>query len=180
MRISLKRVSQEFVFMNSFHLEILSGFIFTRLFWLSKNMYVSIDVNLRNYKNFRRLHYLQINFSRIFSRVRWGCRLLSTSEGILSGGIRVKILEVVDWSQVSNQSSQLESAAAIRISCSLSLEASSSFLKLLRATSRFLKQQPEPESVVTEIRWWKTKKRCILQNKSLNLLDILKYKPAIL
>ena len=118
MRISLKRVSQEFVFMNSFYLEILSGFIFTKLFWLSKYMYVSIDVNLRSYKNFRRLHYLQINFSRIFSGVRWGCRFLSTSERILPGGIRVEILEVVDWSQVSNQSSQLESAAATRISCS--------------------------------------------------------------
>ena len=36
--------------------------------------------------------------------------------GFLSGGIGVKILEVVDWSQVSNQSSQLESVAAARIS----------------------------------------------------------------
>ena len=34
----------------------------------------------------------------------------------ISGGIGVKILEVVDWSQVSNQLSQLESVAATRIS----------------------------------------------------------------
>ena len=36
----------------------------------------------------------------------------------IRGAIKVKILEVVDWSQVSNQPSQLESAAATRISCS--------------------------------------------------------------
>ena len=75
----------------------------------------------------------------------------------------------------------LESAVAARISrCNYNqsqLE-SWSFFKLLQASSRFLKQQAEPESVVTEIRRQKTnhKKWCILQSKSLNLLDILKYK----
>ena len=34
----------------------------------------------------------------------------------ISGGIEVKILEVLNWSQVSNQPSQLESATATRIS----------------------------------------------------------------
>ena len=73
----------------------------------------------------------------------------------LSVGIGIKILEVVDWSQVSNQPSQLESAAAIRINCARVLkllQASSSFLKPLQASSRFLKQQPQPASVVTGIR----------------------------
>ena len=73
----------------------------------------------------------------------------------LSVGIGIKILEVVDWSQISNQPSQLESAAAIRISRARVLkllQASSSFLKPLQASSRLLKQQPEPVSVVTEIR----------------------------
>ena len=50
----------------------------------------------------------------------------------------------------------LESASATRISCSQILEASSSFLKLLQASSRFFKQQPEPGSVVTEISRQKT------------------------
>ena len=36
--------------------------------------------------------------------------------GRLSGGIKFKILGEVDWSQVSNQPSQLESAAATKIS----------------------------------------------------------------
>ena len=45
----------------------------------------------------------------------------------LSGGIRVKILEVVDWSQLPNQPSQLESAAAT---------ASSGFFKVLEAAGR--------------------------------------------
>ena len=57
-------------------------------------------------------------------------------------GTGVKILEVVDWLQVLNQPSQLEPVAATRISCSQSLEAS----------SRFLKQQSEPISVVPKIR----------------------------
>ena len=57
-------------------------------------------------------------------------RISQHSGGIrLSGGIGIKILGVVDWSQVSNQWVS----------------------KLLQASSRFLKQQPEPESVVTGI-----------------------------
>ena len=88
-------------------------------------------------------------------------------------------LEVVIQAQVSKQLSRLQSAAATRISCSQSLEASSYFLKLFQAASRILKQQPERESVVTEIRQQKTKKKNMyLQNKSLNLLDILMYKSA--
>ena len=63
----------------------------------------------------------------------------------ISGGIGVKTLEVVDWSQVLNRG--LESAAATRIS------RSRAHLKLLQASSWFLKQHPEPESVVTEISW---------------------------
>ena len=58
----------------------------------------------------------------------------------ISGGIGVKILEVVDWSQVSNRG--LEKLLAIAAEP-----------KLLQASSRFLKQHPESESVVTEIRW---------------------------
>ena len=76
---------------------------------------------------------------------------------IISGGIGVKILEAVDWLlQILNQPSHLKSAAGTRISCSQSLEASSSFFKLSQASSRFLKQQSEPESVATEIRRQKT------------------------
>ena len=76
--------------------------------------------------------------------------------GPLSGGIKVKILEVVDWSQVQNHPSQLESVAATKISRSQGLQVSSSFFKLPQASSRFLKQQPEPGSVVTEISRQKT------------------------
>ena len=82
--------------------------------------------------------------------------MILTLISIYQGDIGVKILELVYWSQFSNQPSQLESATATRISHSQSLEASPCFLKLLQASSRFLKQQPEPESVVTEISREKT------------------------
>ena len=73
----------------------------------------------------------------------------------LSGGIGVNILKVANFSQVSNQPSQLESAAATRISRSQGPAASSRFFKLPQASLRCLKQQPESGSVVTEIKWWK-------------------------
>ena len=62
----------------------------------------------------------------------------------------------------SRMDAGLESAVAVQIShcnqnqSSQGLEASSSFLKLLQGSSRFLKQQPEPESMVNEICWQKT------------------------
>ena len=42
--------------------------------------------------------------------------MILTLINIYQGDIGVKILELVDWSQFSNQPSQLESTAATRIS----------------------------------------------------------------
>ena len=49
---------------------------------------------------------------------QWAFLAKVTDSLRLSGGIGVKILEVVDWSQISNQPSQFEGATATRISCS--------------------------------------------------------------
>ena len=49
---------------------------------------------------------------------QWAFLAKVTDSLRLSGGIGVKILEVVDWSQISNQPSQFEVATATRISCS--------------------------------------------------------------
>ena len=51
----------------------------------------------------------------------------------VSGGIGIKILGVVNWSQLSNQPSQLESVAARVLKL---LQASSRFFKLLKAAAR--------------------------------------------
>ena len=96
--------------------------------------------------------FLQITTGRLLL-------VIAVSVLVIIGGIKVKILEVVHWSQVLNQLLHLESDASTRISRSQSLEASSSFLKLLQAFSKFLKKQPQPESVVTEIRWQKTNQK---------------------
>ena len=53
--------------------------------------------------------FLQITTRRILL-------VIAVSILVIIGGIKVKILEVVHWSQVSNQPSHLESDAATRIS----------------------------------------------------------------
>ena len=58
----------------------------------------------------------------------------------VSGGIKVKILELVDWSQVSNQPLQLESVAARVLKLFKLLQASSSFFKALEAAAVYLDQ----------------------------------------
>ena len=120
----------------------------------------NIGVFLQNLRDFYENLFLQNNSSGcfcckqfiIFNSLRYQSRDVYILIRFLSGGIGAKILEVVDWPQVSNQASHLESAAATRISRSQRFEASSSFLKLLQASLRFLKQQAEPDSVVTKIR----------------------------
>ena len=83
----------------------------------------------------------------------------------------VKILEVADWLQVSNQKSQLKSTAARVLKL---LQASSSFFKFLEAAARAWISGNWNQGV--ENKPWKW---CILLNKSLNLLDILQHKSPV-
>ena len=79
----------------------------------------------------------------------------------MSGDIGVKILEVVGWSQLSNQLLQLESVAGRA-------------LKLLQASSRFCKVLEAAARVWISGNW----NQVVENNKSLNLLNIFKYKSA--